>query len=84
MSYDLRRLRIHGLIERIPGSITYQLTPEGIRTVVFYTKLRNQLLAPLLDAGHQPPAPIELRRALTQIDRTVTHYITDARLDTAA
>jgi len=84
MSYDLRRLRLHGLIERTPGTIRYHLTPDGIRTVVFYTKLRDRLLGPLLNAGHQPPAPPELRRALSQIDRAFTGYITDARLDTAA
>ncbi len=75
MSYDLRRLRLHGLIERIPHTNTYRPTPEGIRAAVFYTKVRDRLLGPLLDAGHQPPAPIELRRALTQIDRTLTDYI---------
>ena len=84
MSYDLRRLRLHGLIQRIPGTKTYQLTPHGIRTVVFYTKLRDRLLAPLLDAGDQPPTPIELRRALTTIDRSLNNYITNARLATAA
>ena len=84
MSYDLRRLRLHGLIEKIPTTNTYRTTPEGIRAAVFYTKLRGRLLGPLLDAGDQPPAPIELRRALNQIDRTLDTYITDARLGTAA
>jgi len=84
MSYDLRRLRLHGLIERIPGTNTYRTTAEGIRAAVFYTKLRGRLLGPLLNAGHQPPAPIELRRALATIDRTLTTYIDDARLGTAA
>src|SRR5680860_859193 len=70
MSYDLRRLRLHGLIELIPHTNTYRPTPEGIRAAVFYTKLRGRLLGPLLDAGDQPPAPIELRRALTTIDKT--------------
>ena len=84
MSYDLRRLRLHGLIQRIPGTNTYTTTPEGIRTAVFYTKLRDRLLGPLLNAGHQPPAPLELRRALATIDRTLTHYIEHARLTTAA
>jgi hypothetical protein len=83
MSYDLRRLRLHGLIERIPGTITYQLTTHGTRTAVFYTKLRDRLLGPLLDAGDQPPAPIELRRALKQIDHTLSDYIAHARLGTA-
>ncbi len=44
MTYDLRRLRLHGLIQRIPRKNTYLLTPDGIRVAVFYTKLRNRLL----------------------------------------
>lgn len=84
MSYDLRKLRLHGLIERIPRTNTYRLTPEGVRAAVFYTKLRGRLLGPLLDAGHQPPAPLELRRALAQIDRSLGTYIDNARLGTAA
>lgn len=35
MTYDLRRLRLHGLIERLPRSNTYVLTPEGVRVAVF-------------------------------------------------
>ena len=62
MSYDLRRLRLHGLIQRLPHSNTYQLTSEGIRVAVFYTKLQNRLLRPLLDAN-KPPAPAEIRHA---------------------
>lgn len=84
MGYDLRKLRLHGLIEKIPGTNTYRTTPEGIRAAVFYTKLHGRLLGPLLDAGHQPPAPLELRRALTTIDQTLDAYITEARLGTAA
>ena len=84
MSYDLRRLRLHGLIERVPGTNTYRTTTDGIRAAVFYTKLRGRLLGPLLNAGHQPPAPLELRRALATIDRTLAAYIDDARLGTAA
>ena len=72
MTYDLRRLRLHGLIERIPRTNTYPLTPDGIRVAVFYTKLHDRLLRPLLAAADQPPAPIELRRALATIDRAIT------------
>ena len=56
----------------------------GIRAAVFYTKLRTRLLHPLLDAADQPPAPIELRRALATIDRTITTYVDQARFGTAA
>ena len=83
MSYDLRRLRLHGLITRLPGTNTYVTTPEGIRVAVFYTKLRKRLLAPLLDAD-RPPAPIELRRALGTVDHVLGEYVTNARLGLAA
>jgi len=84
MTYDLRRLRLHGLIERLPGTNTYRTTPDGIRVAVFYTKLHHRLLRPLLDAADQPPAPPELRRALATIDRAITENVTNARLGTAA
>jgi hypothetical protein len=83
MTYDLRRLRLHGLIARAPKSNTYFLTPNGLRVVLFYTKVHDRLLTPLL-AGDKPPAPIPLRRALTTIDRTVDSYIHLARIRQAA
>jgi hypothetical protein len=79
MSYDLRRLRLHGLIQRLPRSNTYQLTSEGIRVAVFYTKLQNRLLRPLLDAN-KPPARIEIRRALATLEHAVDEYVQNARL----
>jgi hypothetical protein len=79
MSYDLRRLRLHGLIERLPRSNTYVLTPDGIRVAVFYTKLQNRLRRPLLDAD-KPPAPPDVRRALTTLEHAVIDYAHNARL----
>jgi len=45
-TYDLRRLRLKGLIVRIPHTPSYALTPEGIRVPVFYTKIHSRLLGP--------------------------------------
>ena len=61
MTYDLRRLRLTGLITRIGRTHRYVLTPEGVKAAVFYTKLHNRLLRPLL-AADQPPAPRTPRR----------------------
>jgi hypothetical protein len=83
MTYDLRRLRLHRLIERVPHTNSYVTTPEGLRVAVFYTKIHNRLLGPLLSPDH-PPAPIELRHAMATIDRVIGDYITNARLGTAA
>ena len=83
MTYDLRRLRLAGLIRRIEHTNHYVLTPDGTRTAIFYTKLHNRLLRPLL-AADQPQAPAELRTALRTIDRHIEDYITHARLGKAA
>ena len=83
MSYDLRRLRLKGLIERIEGTNAYRITPDGQRVAVFYTKIHNRLLVPLL-AADQPPAPPDLRQALRTIDRHVEAAIDRARLPRVA
>jgi predicted MarR family transcription regulator len=83
MTYDLRRLRLRGLIARIPNSNTYFLTPHGLRVALFYTKVHDRLLTPLLGAD-KPPAPLLLRRALHAIDQHVDSYIDHARLRLAA
>ena len=44
ITYDLRRLRLHGLIERIPKSYRYRITAKGLRTAIFYTRLYNRAL----------------------------------------
>jgi hypothetical protein len=77
--YDLRRLRLKGLIVRLEHSNTYVLTDDGQRFAVFYTKVHNRLLRPLMSAD-QPPAPLEIRQALNILDHAVTDYIDEARI----
>ena len=43
MSYDLRRLRTHGLIKRIPHIHRYQVTSTGLRQAMFLTRLHDRL-----------------------------------------
>jgi hypothetical protein len=43
MTYDLRRLRLAGLIRRLPHTNRYMLTADGIRIAIFYTKVYNRL-----------------------------------------
>ncbi len=79
MSYDLRRLRLKGLIRRSEHRYIYALTPDGARVAIFYTKLHNRLLRPLLAADH-PPAPLELRQALRTVDRCLDGYLERAKI----
>ena len=82
-SSHAERLRLNGLIRRLPHTNRYVLTADGIRIAVFYSKVYNRLLVPLT-AANQPPAPPELRAALAAITRHVDDYANQARLPRAA
>jgi hypothetical protein len=60
MTYDLRRLRLHGIVERIPHSHRYQLTAEGLRIALFFSRTYARLLRPKL-AEHAPPGTIGVK-----------------------
>lgn len=83
MSYDLRRLRLHKLIERLPHTNTYVLTSDGMRVVLFFTKVHDRVLRPLL-AADGPPASLKVRSALKTIYQTVDEYVAQARIREAA
>jgi hypothetical protein len=82
-SYDLTRLRRNGLITRIPGSNRYQLTDDGLAFAIFYTKVHNRILRPLL-ATQRPQAPPPLRAAFRTIDQHINARLAQARLPQAA
>jgi hypothetical protein len=72
MSYDLRRLRLHELIERIPGTHRYTVTDRGMRIAVFLTRVHNRLLRPGLSdilTDHDPDTP--LRREFRRLDAVI-------------
>ncbi|MBV9914065.1 MAG: hypothetical protein JOZ93_15910 [Sinobacteraceae bacterium] len=70
MTYDLRRLRLHALIERQPHSFRYRLTPDGLHLAFGLSRIVLRLLQPdwaaLLAPSSACPAP--LRDALTRLD----------------
>ena len=82
-SYDLARLARNELITRVPHRNRYTLTPDGLRFAIFYTKVHDRLLRPLM-ASDQPQAPAALRDALRVIDRQLSQRIATARLPAAA
>jgi hypothetical protein len=65
MTYDLRRLREHGLIARIPHTRRYQVTDTGLHDALLFTHAHDHLLRPGLaqTADPSPPAPAKLRAA---------------------
>ena len=69
MTYDLRRLRLHGVIERIPHSHRYQLTPDGLRIALFFSRTYARLLRPKLAQimPEVPPIASPLRAAFDRL-----------------
>jgi hypothetical protein len=81
-SYDLRRLRTHGLIERIPHTHRYRVTDTGHHQALFLTRAHNRLLrtglAELADPCIDTPTP--LRKATAAYDAAVDRLARDTGL----
>jgi hypothetical protein len=82
MSYDLRRLRTHGIIERIPRSHRYQLTPTGAEQALFLARVHDRVLRTGLADLADPDQPNALRTATTIYDRAIDTYLRKAALTT--
>jgi len=60
MTYNVRKLRLHGVIRRIPGTHRYQITQQGLRLALFYTRFQARVIRPGLSyimAGATTPKP---------------------------
>ena len=82
-SYDLTRLRRNGLLTRVQGRNLYRLTPDGPAFAIFYTKVHNRELRPLM-ATDRPQAPPPLHAAMRTIDAHVHTRLAEVRLPSAA
>ncbi|MCA1680358.1 MAG: hypothetical protein LC777_16095 [Actinobacteria bacterium] len=84
MTYDLRRLSRKGLIRRIPRSQRYQLTAEGRRLAVFFTKTYTRIVCPsLAELDPNLPESIARRTPLGKPWRDFERAL-DARIKEAA
>jgi len=57
MTYDLRRLRAHRLIQRIPGSRRYTVTDTGLQDALLFTHAHDHLLRTGLAQVSDPSPP---------------------------
>ena len=82
MTYHLRRLRLHGLIERIAGTHRYRVTRQGSRTILFCTRTYNRLLRPGLAQIVPEEARDDsvLRRGFDAFDEMLDHWIEEKRV----
>ena len=84
-TYDLRRLRRKGLIRRIPHTQRYELTGEGRRLAVFFTKTYTRILTPgLAELDPSLPGPVAQRTPLgrpwREFEQALDRRIADAAI----
>jgi hypothetical protein len=81
LSYDLRRLRHHGLVQRIEGTHRYIVTDHGLHLALFLTRAHNRLLRDgLSDILDTAAIPTPIRRHLNQLTTAIDTYTTDQKL----
>jgi hypothetical protein len=47
LRYDVRKLRLHGLIERVPKTYAYRFTPKGTKLSILLVQMRKRIYGPL-------------------------------------
>ena len=68
LTYDLRRLRAHGLITRLPHSHRYHVTDTGLHHALFLTRAHDRLLRTGLARLTDPePGPLQTASRTYQV-----------------
>jgi hypothetical protein len=81
MTYHLRRLRLHGLIARLPKSHRYGVTDAGWRTMLFCTRCYQRLLRPgLAKLTDDHALPTNLSKRFDQLDAAIDEFIQEQHL----
>ncbi|MDP6720194.1 MAG: hypothetical protein QGF59_16155 [Pirellulaceae bacterium] len=70
-SYDLKKLRGKGWIERVSRTRRYRASPESLPAMVAAVLLRERVLLPLLSSSHRPIG----RRPRNSRQRLARHYL---------
>lgn len=79
-TYDLRRLRHHGLIERIPGSHRYQVTDTGHTEALFLTRIHHRVLTDGLAQLTDAALPTKIQTASRNYDKAINDLLHHAGL----
>ena len=78
MTYDLRRLRLHGLIERVPHSHRYRITTTGAQIAMFYARLYTRALRPACSLRASESA--RAQRAFDWLDAALAQFLEEVKL----
>ncbi len=85
MTYDLRRLRLKGILWRVPKTHRYLVTPYGYKVALFFTKLNARVFrTTFASLDPSEPIPRPLAEALAEVDRQIEAIVDHAKLAPAA
>jgi hypothetical protein len=76
MTYQLRRLRLRGLIERIPKTHRYHVTEAGLRAALFYVCSFSRVIRP---TEADLNMPLLHARLLREVTATIERLLPQAR-----
>ena len=75
MTYDLRRLRLRGLIERVPYTHRYRVTDEGLRVALCYHRTHARVFRPALSLAFDTSrSNARINRAIGTFDREIQRF----------
>jgi len=82
VTYDLRRLRLHGLIERQPKRHRYRVTDAGLRLALFLPRVWARTLRPGLATVMPDRAPNDhaLRRAFERLEHAMDDWCEETKV----
>jgi DNA-binding PadR family transcriptional regulator len=82
MTYNLRRLRLHGLIRRIDGTRRYEVTTDGLRYALFFSRTYDRLFRPALATVFSPRTQTDasLGAAFQKLDAALEAWLQREKL----
>jgi len=90
IGYELRKLRGKGLVRKAAGRNLYTLTDLGYRVAIYFTKLHQRVLTPLLDSADRSlrsdpmPPTHSADRALQRLNAELDALVEQSGLQRAA
>jgi hypothetical protein len=83
LRYDLRKMKAHGLLERVGKHYAYCLTPKGVRVAALFVLFHKRLCGPLANSlfHHQPTPsskpPAKIETAYHRADAAIQNLINE-------
>jgi len=80
MTYNLRRLKHHGIIEKLKGTNRYRVTQPGLRIAVLYTRAYQHILRMPVSVAFHGSDSSPLKQAFRRVDNEISNLVDPYKL----